>query len=134
MNCKTNLYVEFLYPSYEFGQYHCSLKKVKKIDLALKQEDMLERTVGFRYYVYLSMTAIFNGKKEVLKSRKIYVTPNYFFNAEKFTIKEFQNVNDNEGKTISLRFITKLIESKLQIAIRFHNGKWGILQPTDVLL
>lgn len=135
MNYKKDLRIEFLYPSCEPGKYHCGwVKKAKKINLSLTPENLPVRAVGFRYYVYLSMTAMFNGKKEILKSRKIYVTPNYFIKAEKFTIKEFQNVNDNEGKTISLKFITLLIESRLQNAIRFHNGKWGILQPTDVLL
>lgn len=72
----------------------------------------------------------------VKKSKKINLslTPNYFIKAEKFTIKEFQNVNDNEGKTTSWKFLTLLFESQLQNAIRFHNGKWGILQPSDVLL
>lgn len=132
MNCKTNLYIEFLYPSYEFDKYHCSVKKAEKIDLALKLEDMPERTVGFRYYVYLTATVNFNKRRETLRSRKIYLTSAFFFKAQKFSIDQYRSMTENKDKQSEL--IDAINSSQTKTAIRFHNGKWGILQPTDVLL
>lgn len=97
MKYKKELRIEFLYPDFIPGKYHCgTVQRVKKINLALIPANLPNRAVGFRYYVYLFANVIFNKKKEVLKSKKIYISPNYFVNAQKFTIQEFMNL-DNRG-------------------------------------
>ena len=112
-------YVEFFCPFHE-----TSIRKIK----TRKISTIPKNAFGFIFFDIISVSVNINGKKTVLASRRIDVSPMHYYGGKLYTVTKLKREFPNEQALIGN------VKNRKCKAIKCRTGNWDLFKGTDILI
>lgn len=129
MNYIRQVYIQFLWKSTVADMHHLfthKLQEVKNRDLS--DVRLPEFAYGFRFFDVLSAVVTVDGKRVMLRSRRMNVSPTHYYGGRVYTVAEFKRTYPNAP------IISQIEDSGCKKMIINSVGEWCPLKRTDILL
>ena len=118
-------YIEFFYPGSFFSE--SSTQKVKTRDVS--RVKVPKNAFGFKFFDILSVVVDAAGKKVLLTSERINVSPMHYYGGKPYTVAELKREFPNERTLIS-----NIENNGYWKAIRCRTGNWQPFKKTDIFV